>query len=482
MRVEISIIMVLMIQACFFTGIVEGEKDNGNPDFMMFDPITINCEEDLTAENGIVSGSGREDDPFLVNRWWINVSSGTGMILENVTSHLLIYEVAVTHFLDLGNPLNVTDSGILIKNCSNIRIERSYIYYFNIGLEIIGSDNIRVHDSSFIENHNGIMMEADNSSITGCICSYNTRYGVFINNSNHLVLRDVLTDANSFTIGQGAGVQLINCSDIIMEECFGTLNYGDGISVIGSLDGSIRGRDLLISNCYSDSNINGIQVSNMDRVRIEDTRFRYNSYGVNLLHVTDASIKGSFFWKNSYGFVGNYLSGSLVDGNRFESNENGLVLDTSLRNKVMDNYFVNTTEEAVKVVTTKHFSSPLDLNVIFRNTFENNNNNGDQAIDGTGTTTWSEEGMGNYWSDWQGNDTDMDGVVDREKELTGGAIDPYPLLFTTDPENRNEAEMDITEASEERGPEYWIVVSISAMTSIFIGMIILYNRKSARKR
>ncbi len=252
--------------------------------------------------------------------------------------------------------------------------------------------------------------------------------------------------------------------------------------MIGSLDGSIRGRDLVISNCYSDSNINGIQVSNMDRVRVEDTRFRYNSYGVNLLHVTDASIKGSFFWKNSYGFVGHILSGSLIEGNRFESNENGLVLDTSLGNKVLDNYFINTTEEAVKVVTTQHISSPLGQNSIFRNIFENNNINGDQAMDGTGTTEWSEDGKGNYWSDWQGNDSDMDGVVDREKELTGGAIDPFPLLFTTDPDIRNENEMDITEVSEERGPEYWIVVSISAMVSIFLGIIILYNRKSTKKR
>ncbi len=208
MRIEISLIIVMMIQASLVAGIVEGEEDNGNPDFIKFDQIIINGEEDLTTENGIVSGSGQEDDPFLVYRWWINVSSGIGVVLENVTSHLLIYEVAVTHYLDLRDPLNVTESGIRIKNCSNIRIERSYIYYFNIGLEIIGSDNIRVHDSSFIENHNGIMMEADNSSITGCICSYNTRYGIFINNSDHLVLKDVLTDANSFTIGLGAGVEI----------------------------------------------------------------------------------------------------------------------------------------------------------------------------------------------------------------------------------------------------------------------------------
>jgi parallel beta-helix repeat protein len=463
----------MLILAIPFAG--SSVADDDVPDFIRRDRIQIVGDEYLISDNGIISGNGTKDDPYIMSRWWINVSEGSGIILENISSHLLIFEVAVTHSLITSDPANVSGSGILIRNCSNIMIERSYIYYFNVGLEVVGSRNISVHDSSFIENHNGIMMEAPGSSITGCICSYNTRFGVFINNSNGLVIRDVLTDANSFTMGEGAGIQLINCSDIIMEECFGTLNYGEGISVIGSLNGDSRGRDLVIRDCYSDSNVNGIQIIDMDRIRISGTRLRYNSYGINLVHVTDARINGSTFYKNYFGFIGFDLRRSLVDDNHFQSNDLGLKLDTSYGNRIIDNLFENTSKETIRVISVREEEQDEDSNVITSNIFSEGE---EDFFDGSGTVEWSEDGRGNFWSDWQRSDSDGDGVVDDGREIRGGAVDPHPLLLDAGPEPVTDSIP--VDDNDEKSMEYWIIVSISAVATMVLGVMILYNRRSSK--
>lgn len=457
--------ILLMFIAILFLPMASG--NDGGPDFNQRGSIVISGEEDLTGENGILSGNGSQEDPYLISRWWINVSKGDGIIIEDVNSHVLIYEVAVTHALNLGELSEFKDRGILIRNCSNIRIERCYVYYFGTGMDVSGSDNIAIHDSSVIENHNGIVMEADDSSITGCICSYNTRYGVFINNSDRLSLRDLITDSNSFTMGEGAGIQMINCSDIVMEECYGTLNYGEGISVIGSGDD----RDLLIRDCYSDTNVNGIQVIDMDGVVIEGTRLRYNSYGVNLVNVKDARVTDCTFWKNSFGVIGHNLGVSLVEANRFEGNEEGLILGASYDNRIVKNIFTNTSKEAVRIKEDSGYG-----NVLVMNRFLDNNQGMEQVKDLSGLAVFSEGEKGNYWSDWQGNDTDGDGVVDAEKELPGGSVDSYPLSMGRQEDTHSRALP--ADEDDERGMEYWIIVTISAMATLILAFIIIYNRRT----
>jgi len=460
MKRAIPIIAILLLLA----GFVTAEEDEG-PGFEIHDPIVIIGNEDLTSENGITGGSGTESDPYLIEGWWINVSEGSGIIIEGTDAHILIRGTAVTHSLE--DAINITDTGIIIRNCSNIRFERTYVYYFNLGLEVKGSYNIHLLSSSFIQNHDGVIMQADDSSVWGCICSYNTRFGLKIYNSTGFTVRDVLSDVNSFTMGEGSGVLLENCSDIVVAECYGTLNYGGHITVIG------EGSDLLIEDCYSDSNVFGILVISMDHVVIKDSRIRGNTYGIRLDDVTDLLATGNYIYKNSYGVLGYGISNSMIDNNDFERNSHGMTLDSSFENEVKSNYFFESDEEAVIILSTEAIPQKSGPNIIWKNDFISNNDGDDQVRDHTGSVLWSKDGIGNFWSNWQGNDTNRDGIVDESLEISNDVRDAYPLK-----QGEDEITQDLIE-NDNKNPEYWVVVSLSTLATLMLGLIILYNRRSS---
>ena len=474
---------MIISSVLFLTSIlimVSAEDSGDDPFFEERSAIMISGNGDLINENGVVSGSGVKDDLFLITGWWINASGEEGITIIGTDMYVHIYSVAVTHALNMTDPFNVSVSGIRIIDCENIRVERAYIYYFNTGLEVISSKNIDVHDSSFIENNNGILMEADGSSVTGCICSYNTVFGLFINNSRDLLIRDILSDANSFTVGEGSGIQLYNCSDIVLEECYGTLNYGGHISVIGSLQGIERGRSLIIRDCYSDSNIYGIQIVGMDLVRVSNSRIRGNMYGIYLGQVSYAEVRGSHIYKNSYGMVIYETNSSLISYCDLDRNDKAMTLDSSSGNRVLNNVFFNSTEEAVKVLSTVAVAIEGNPNEFIMNEFIDNNGNGEQVKDATGTVEWSEDGIGNTWSDWQGPDLDGNGIVDVPKDIHGGARDDHPLVNAT---YRGSGVIDqisdVKDEDDDRSMEYWILISMSALATLFLGLIMVYNRRTS---
>ncbi|NIP67606.1 MAG: hypothetical protein GWN76_06265, partial [candidate division Zixibacteria bacterium] len=45
------------------------------------DPIYIDGNEDFTPENGVVSGSGTENDPYVIEGWVIGDFSDDGIII-----------------------------------------------------------------------------------------------------------------------------------------------------------------------------------------------------------------------------------------------------------------------------------------------------------------------------------------------------------------------------------------------------------------
>jgi parallel beta-helix repeat protein len=165
------------------------------------------------------------------------------------------------------------------------------------------------------------------------------------------------------------------------------------------------------------------------------------------LNANGASIRG-FTLRNGGSDPGismNNSNGNSVENNIIANNYDGVKLESSSNNIIKGNVIESNVNYGILITL---FS---DNNVISGNSLElnewygigiilassgninyhNNFNNTRQAINNPeSVNVWSNEGEGNYWSDYHGLDLNKDGVGDTPYSIhsTGNYTDNYPLM------------------------------------------------------
>jgi len=131
---------------------------------------------------------------------------------------------------------------------------------------------------------------------------------------------------------------------------------------------------------------NTICGNNMNSARIN----LYNSAGNSIF---GNNITGNGAWSISIGY---YSSNNTIYGNNLTNNFSGIAIDSSSTN-----------------------------NMIYHNNFMNNYTQVDVS---DGTTFWDNGSEGNYWSDYNGTDSNQDGIGDTPYIIDANNTDHYPLM------------------------------------------------------
>jgi len=97
---------------------VEGDSSHFKP----LEGIFIQSNTDFTAENGVISGSGTADDPYIIEGWDIsfNFSLSGNIIISNTTAYFIIRNCRLEEGEFL-SPLSI--SVVTLENVSNGRFE-----------------------------------------------------------------------------------------------------------------------------------------------------------------------------------------------------------------------------------------------------------------------------------------------------------------------------------------------------------------------
>jgi len=162
---------------------------------------------------------------------------------------------------------------------------------------------------------------------------------------------------------------------------------------------------IYIDNCVNNtishnaifSNIHGIYVTYSSYINASNNNVSSNNgFGMVLTSSANCNIAGNIASNNSHGvYVDHYSSNNTVSGNTAVNNFYGVCLYSS------------------------------SSNVIFHNNLFNNTQ---QAWNYNSTNDWDNSGEGNYWSNYNGTDTNGDGIGDVLMPIDDDNQDHFPLI------------------------------------------------------
>jgi len=134
--------IALLCGVVTLTWSVVGVRAEG--DLIFHSPIEIVGDAGFTVENGIVGGTGTNEDPYLIMGWSIDATDAPfGVHVEGTTKAFAIEECRV-----LGASSTAIDL-VDVKRASITGCEMSTSYF---GLAIKNSDNVSITDNTFSEN------------------------------------------------------------------------------------------------------------------------------------------------------------------------------------------------------------------------------------------------------------------------------------------------------------------------------------------
>jgi len=257
-----------------------------------------------------------------------------------------------------------------------------------------------------LEDEAGIKVEADDAVIDNCRI-INTLHGIYIKGGQRVqILNNVIHGRADFIEAlRGNGIHLWNTKDnrVIGNEISYTrdgiyFSFADLTSVEANHIHNVR---YGLHYMYSDDNY------------FYNNRFEHNVAGAALMYSKRINFEKNIFAHNrgyrAYGVLYQSCDFCTASDNLIIDNTRGIYFDASNYNEVWNNDF-SSNDIAV------HINASCEENKLFKNNFLSNLTS--LTVDAKGFPNyWTDEGVGNYWSDYKGYDLNDDGIGDIPHKL-----------------------------------------------------------------
>jgi len=219
------------------------------------------------------------------------------------------------------------------------------------------------------------------------------------------------------------GIYLCKSSDnnTISENFF--INNHDGIQLFG-VYGNIISYNTVLNN-----NDDGISISNSstDNSIYGNKVFNNSDIGIYIGGSSKNSIKGNNVSSNiGQGINLSYSSGNSIMENTIIKNEKGIIYEFSNNNSITVNDIRLNNYSGIQLIDSSNNNNIYHNNLI---------NNAVNAVDEC-SNIWHNlvQEAGNYWDDYNGTDSDKDGIGDTPYNISGGDNqDSYPLMHVFGP-------------------------------------------------
>jgi parallel beta-helix repeat protein len=268
------------------------------------------------------------------------------------------------------NSASNNDAGIYVFSSENTRVADNALSENGYGICLVASSDNSLIDNIASENYNGVYaFESENNTFAENLANYNFE-GIYLESSDNNKLINNEASGNSY------GIDLTFSKNNILEANIANLNYY-GLSMWVSDNNTAVDSD-------SSLNLMGILLWVSENNNLINNTVLMNLYGVCLMDEN----KG----------IGDKTS---PDGNILTSN-----------------------------VVSYNFGTGILFDESYGNLIYNNSFNNIQNVEDENLNTWNSSKIGNYWSDYKGEDLDGDGIGDTPYVINPhtGSLDYLPVI------------------------------------------------------
>jgi len=354
------------------------QKDNTHFRFMVQaltrDPIYIVGNDNFIPANGVVGGSGTENDPYIIENWDISAGSAIGIEIWNTTAYFIIRNCYVH---DSGKYYD----GIYFWNVANGEIDN---------VTCVSNDGQAIYFNS-----------SSNNNITNCTVKNNSGSGIWLDNySNNNVISNCTAENND------PGIWLTDNSDNNVIENCATNNCGIQFDYSSYND---------IKNCTVENSRHGIYLTYSNNNIISNCTVKNNDDSITL----------------------RFSSGNNIKNCTIENNSDGIFLSEDSYLNIIENCICeNNRAYGIRLYYGSSYNRIYHNNII-NNTNQADDDSSSYWDNGypSGGNYWSDyTGADNY----RGGNQDIpgsDGIGDTPYLIPGGInLDRYPLMNPFVPE------------------------------------------------
>ena len=347
---------------------------------------------------------------------------------------------------------NIHIYGITIRNAGN---------YNAVGSEkeIVTSDNHKIMNNIIATSLYGVYFSSsDHNTIANNTLVDNAFGAIFLASADSANIT-----ANTI-VGAAYGVRaLASLNNIIIGNTISQTSYA--IYLSASSTGNI------IRNNVLSGQIAGVY-SNSDSTTVDHNTIAEGAYGIYFYDCESGSVYYNTLTSNSYG-IRIYMPTSATSSHNIYNNK---ILHTDWAIELVNAHGNTFTGNWIQQNTWGIYMTGSGSNTAYRNNFVNNTM---QTSAGFGTgNKWDkkipgEGSQGNYWSDYEGEDTDGDGIGDTAYRITPIGYDNYPLMNTWS--EHDISILSVTLSTSEAYPDEIVNITVTVRNNANISVSETFN-------
>ncbi|MFQ5919593.1 MAG: NosD domain-containing protein [Thermoplasmata archaeon] len=315
-------------------------------------PIFIEGNDDFTASNGVVGGSGTPSDPYAITELRINASGAHGIRIENTNATFLIREVVI----ESGGLFH---DGISLRNVTDGRVESSNVSNSRNGIHVVNSGNINLYANDLGSNlgHGIHLLSTTGAVVLNNNVTHNQDVGIWVQSSTDVTVTGNFVSSirrfDNSVSWRDTGIYLQFSAHVAVSNNVVESFESEGIDVGASRDvnvvgNAVRSNGRSVTSSYSHNvtiaenaitdNSRGILVSNSTGVRIRGNNVSKNGWdGISLSSSPGAIVRHNVLssWIQVHSpFV-------LVENNTLRSNGAGIYLFSTTNATLRGNHLTS---------------------------------------------------------------------------------------------------------------------------------------------